>query len=400
MKKFVCKHPWSHFEVNNPNGEVTMCCNNDTVLGNVHDNSIEEVWNAEPFQKVRARMRDEGAYAMCPHTCPVLQGGKQYENLDGYSELDAQGSAHRNAVKNEEEFAAGKTDLVSLPRWLRFAYSWACNLDCYHCYQREEAKVKTKLPDSFMVQLPEYARTTQVILPFGGEPFYFKPVVDFIENLDPELETRFYFVTNAVLLNDRMFKVLERVGITCIAVSLDAATAESYDTLRVRGRNAQWEGVMANLGRFRDLKKEKGFLFTVSMTLNSTNCAEIETFVDLALSHDAEPLITLVANPDQTMAFQKEFLTFSPEQIDSMFAQIDRSLPKVTDRKFQEAETGIHHLRAVLMQHRDFDNSPARFVVKNTARKIFHALPEPVREPIRRIVQSARAKRFERYTAR
>ena len=28
MSKFVCKHPWTHFEVNNPNGSVMMCCNN------------------------------------------------------------------------------------------------------------------------------------------------------------------------------------------------------------------------------------------------------------------------------------------------------------------------------------------------------------------------------------
>ena len=70
MKKFVCKHPWSHFEVNNPNGDVTMCCNNNTVLGNVNEGTIDEIWNGEGFQAARARMRDEGAYAMCPHTCP------------------------------------------------------------------------------------------------------------------------------------------------------------------------------------------------------------------------------------------------------------------------------------------------------------------------------------------
>ena len=61
MKKFVCKHPWSHFEVNNPNGDVTMCCNNNTVLGNVNKNSIEEIWNGKGFLESRERMRDEGA---------------------------------------------------------------------------------------------------------------------------------------------------------------------------------------------------------------------------------------------------------------------------------------------------------------------------------------------------
>ena len=47
MEKFICKHPWSHFEINNPNGDVTMCCNNNTVLGNVNQNTVMDIWNGE-----------------------------------------------------------------------------------------------------------------------------------------------------------------------------------------------------------------------------------------------------------------------------------------------------------------------------------------------------------------
>ena len=147
MKKFVCKHPWSHFEVNNPNGDVTMCCNNDTVLGNVNEAKVEEIWNGQRFQSVRKRMRDEGALSMCPHTCPVLQGGKKFENLDWFTELTENSDQRKNAVLNEEEYTAGQTTLGSIPRWFRFTYSYACNLDCYHCYQPEDAKMRVKLPD-------------------------------------------------------------------------------------------------------------------------------------------------------------------------------------------------------------------------------------------------------------
>ena len=54
-----------------------MCCNNDTVLGNVNEDSIAKIWNGEKFSRIRERMIDEGAHAFCPHTCPVLQGGKK-----------------------------------------------------------------------------------------------------------------------------------------------------------------------------------------------------------------------------------------------------------------------------------------------------------------------------------
>jgi len=397
MNPFVCKHPWAHFEVNNPNGDVTMCCNNNTVLGNVNDGTVAEIWNGEGFQGSRKRMLDEGAYAMCPHTCPVLQGGKKYENLDWYSDLSEDSDQHTNALLNEEEFSAGKTVLKSDPRWFRFTYSYACNLDCYHCYQREDAKMRIKLPDSFMDQARDYARTSQVVFPFGGEPFYFKPVLDFLEDHNANLETRFYFITNATLLTERVYETLDRLPITCMAASLDAATEQSFETLRVRGKNAAWSTTVENLEKLRELKKKKDFQFTVSMTVNSVNCEEIEAFVDLAIGVDAEPLLLLVANPYQGMEFQKEFLHFSDQQFTIMFRDIERALVKVRDKGMEDAIILLEQLRTVLKQHRDTDNNPVRFRAKNVARKAFHYLPEQIQIPIRKVVQKSRTKRFESY---
>jgi len=395
VKKFICKHPWSHFEINNPNGDVTMCCNNNTVLGNVNDASVMDVWNGEGFRKNRQRMLDEGAYAMCPHTCPVLQGGKKYENMDWHNELDADGDPRQNAELNEAEFAAEKVVLESDPRWLRFTYSYACNLDCYHCYQREDAKMRVKLPKEFMAQLPELVKKAQVVFPFGGEPFYFNPVLDFLKNHNSNLETRFFIITNATLLTDPVYDILKRLPITCIATSLDAATDASFQELRTRGKNVSWQLTMDNMAKFQNLKADKGFTYTVSMTLNSVNSGEIEKFVDLALSLDAEPLVSLVSNPYQESGFQKEFLVFSDDQFKDMFAAIDRALPKVRTRGFEDAETYLEQLAAVLKQHRKTDNNPARLQAKKLARKVYHVLPEQLQLPIRRVVQKARIKHLE-----
>ena len=399
MKKFVCKHPWSHFEVNNPNGDVTMCCNNNTVLGNVNKNTVAEIWNGEGFQGVRKRMRDEGAYSMCPHTCPVLQGGKKYENLDWFKELDKDGGPRRNAELNEREFAAGETALESVPRWLRFTYSYACNLDCYHCYQREDAKMRVKLPDDFMQALPDYTRTSQVVFPFGGEPFYFKPVLEFLNDHDANLETRFFFITNATLLTDRVHEILRRVPINCMATSLDAATEASFEALRVRGRNATWATAMENMKKLQKLKAEKGFTFTVSMTVNSVNAGEIGQFVDLALGFDAEPLISLVANPYQTLEFQKKYLVFTDAQFDGMLAGIERSLPKVRARGFADAEVFLKQLRATVKQHRASKNGLVGLKARNLARKVFWSLPEQLQLPIRKVVQRVRIRELEKHSA-
>lgn len=390
MKKFICKHPWTHFEVNNPNGDVTMCCNNDTVLGNVNDDSIADIWNGDKFSRIRKRMVEEGAHAFCPHTCPVLQGGKKYENLDWYKELDPEGPIRENAEKNEQEYDARKTVLETKPRWVRFTYSYACNLDCYHCYQREDATQRLKLSNEFMDQLPEYVETAQIVYPFGGEPFFFSPVIDFLASHNTNTETRFLLITNATLLTDKVFEILERIPISTMAASLDAANAKSFDALRVRGRNANWDQVVTNLGRIADLRKRKDFEFTVSMTLNSVNALEIEDFVDLALGFDAEPLIMLVANPYETTDFQRKFLLFTPPQFDEMEAQISRSLVKVRKKALQDAEIYLEQLLIRLRDHRRGDNDPVRYATKKVARQVFRRLPEQVQDPLRRVVQNHR----------
>lgn len=372
-----------------------MCCNNDTVLGNVNDETVEEIWNGKKFEHIRQRMVEEGAHAFCPHTCPVLQGGKKYENLDWYTDLDPEGPIRKNAELNEEEYIAQKTFLDSKPRWVRFTYSYACNLDCYHCYQREDATLRYKLPERFMEELVDYVETAQIVYPFGGEPFFFSPVIDFLNNHNANTETRFYLITNATLLTDNVFETLNRLPIKTMAASLDAANALSFDLLRVRGRNASWDQVMANLDRLADLKRRKGFEFTLSMTLNTVNALEIEDFVDLALRFEAEPLIMLVANPHQTADFQKKFLTFTDVQFSEMERQINTSIPKVHAQKFSDAELYLDQLKLHLKVHRSGDNDPVKFAAKNAARTVFRHLPEQLQDPLRRVVQNRRRAALE-----
>ena len=83
------------------------------------------------------------------------------------------------------------------------------------------------------------------------------------------------FITNATLLTDRIYEVLEKLTISGFAVSLDAASEPSFDLLRVRGRNATWQAVMENLKRLSELKQRKGFSLTLSMTVNRVNCHEL-----------------------------------------------------------------------------------------------------------------------------
>jgi MoaA/NifB/PqqE/SkfB family radical SAM enzyme len=51
---FPCSEPWSTVAVSTA-GEVRTCCFNDTVLGDLRQQSSEEIWRGEPFIELRRR---------------------------------------------------------------------------------------------------------------------------------------------------------------------------------------------------------------------------------------------------------------------------------------------------------------------------------------------------------
>ena len=181
-----------------------------------------------------------------------------------------------------------------------------------------------------------------------------------------------------------------------MAVSLDAASEQTFDSLRVRGRRASWQTVLENLHKISELQKTRGFQFKVSMTLNSENCHEIEDFIDLAITYGAEPLIMLVANPYQTVEFHKKYLIFDEKQFRKMELGIKNGIAKVRSQGYDDAELYLRELLKHLKYHRDVDNDVISFSLKKVARNAFYTLPEQLQIPVRKWVQKKRVEKLEK----
>lgn len=349
MDKIICNYPWTHFEANNPNGDVTICCDNNCVLGNVNEQSIMDIWNGEKYQKIRSNMLNEGAYKVCSPNCAVLKGFKSYQNLDWFSNLPADSPVFYNAFLNEKEISEHKLILKSLPRWIRFAYSYICNLDCYHCYQREIRQKNEKLPQNFINQVYDLAEILQVLFYFGGEPFAYKPTIELLTKYtNPYCQN--FFVTNATLLNDKIFNILKSIKIGFLSVSVDAAEKETYEKLR---KKAKWERLIRNIRILSVMKKQKPFMFTLSMTVNSKNFNQLESFVDLAVSLDAQPIISMVNNYKNSNNFQNEYLSFNKNDYEQLLVQIDNSIEKVKKAAYKDAEILLFHLKNKVITYKN-----------------------------------------------
>jgi MoaA/NifB/PqqE/SkfB family radical SAM enzyme len=64
-----------------PDGSVRPCCNCETALGNLHEQSFYQIWNSERAQKIRERMLKicEQGY---PELCDCEECGYLYENQE------------------------------------------------------------------------------------------------------------------------------------------------------------------------------------------------------------------------------------------------------------------------------------------------------------------------------
>jgi len=390
--KLFCNYPWTHFEVNNPNGDVTMCCDNQFVLGNVNKKSIMEIWNDKPYQNIRNRMHKEGAYSVCSSDCAVLKGFKSYQNLDWYKALNHSNPLYENAVLNDHEQMNGIVNLASKPRWMRFAYSYVCNLNCYHCYQEKTRKQNLSLPDHFIQELYNLADYYQVMFFYGGEPFLYKPTVELMQSDKLNPNCRRFFVTNATLLNDEIFSMLEKIPIGLCACSLDAASEKTYMELRKGGN---WERVMKNIARISKMKKEKSFVFSLAMTLNSKNYSEMEDFCALAFSFDAEPMIALVNNPYGSLEFQKRYLHFTDKMISQITAKIDQLAPVIREKGFYDAALIWEHTKHRIFLHGKGENNLFKFFLKRKIYDFYCGAPDPVKKMARGIVRSIKKCRKE-----
>ncbi len=69
----LCKHPWMTMTIKS-NGEATMCMedfNNEIILGDVHKNTLEEIWNGDAYRDFRMAHIENRQNMKCNEQCDM-----------------------------------------------------------------------------------------------------------------------------------------------------------------------------------------------------------------------------------------------------------------------------------------------------------------------------------------
>jgi len=135
-----------------------------------------------------------------------------------------------------------------------------CNLRCQMCARELETRFHAgeDLQDRVFDLAEPYFQVANTVILYGwNEPLLDKRLFEKIERAR-RAGANVHFNTNATLLTEEAGEKLIDLGVTDIGVSLDGATKETYERIRI---GANFERVLENIQRMVELKqRRKSFL--------------------------------------------------------------------------------------------------------------------------------------------
>ena len=251
----------------------------------------EDPWKAfnnERAQDFRRSILD-GSYKYCQN-CAFMQDGTPNPD-SGILHRDAIPTGWQRKIVNK-----GLTyiDPYSVPLFVGFNYDVSCNLQCPSCRSRRcmiqpgtsrHARLE-KLQNKIKGRLLKAAE-------FGfmtgwGDPFASPLYSNLIRTLTPEEYPRlkWIFLTNGQLFSRRRYEELPIKRIQSIAVSIDAATPETYAINRIGGK---WDRLMRNLAFLGELRAAGGTEWlSIRFLVQENNWREMKQFIELGARNNVD----------------------------------------------------------------------------------------------------------------
>ena len=273
-------------------GYVRACCMNTLhVLGNVAEQPLSEIWRGEAAGRLRRAMEAHDLDLGCDFCkWPVEDGRPDLAFSRWFEEFDVD---------------EGDAD-PEWPRQLEFSVSNTCNLQCVQCNGSWSSSIRSQreglppLPkvygDAFFDDLRPFLPHLERAKFLGGEPFLAGETLRIMEMMvEVGATARCHVTTNGTQWSPRVERILEMLPVD-LAVSLDAATAETYESIRV---GSSWATVQENLDRFADHARRRDAHVSVTYCLMTVNWHE---FADFCLAADARGFscdVNTVTQPDE-----------------------------------------------------------------------------------------------------
>ena len=326
--KSLCPLPFTGAIVNT-DGTVQCCSISKEEIGNVNQNSLEQILkNSEKLKQIRREMLDN----KFPYNC-----GDCYQKEQHHTKTNLENISNRlyhikilkdspfKLYKDEHQFELQQMDL----RWRN-----TCNFACVYCdhhfssvwaqFEGIPDKMTNEAMDETFRFVKNNIKNLKTIYMAGGEPFLIKEnvkILDLILQENPDLLLRIN--TNLSILTPKLYKQLTKLKNVHWIVSAES-TGTKFNYIRWPGKYAT---LIENLRKIQKLPHK----VTINMTWNILCVSNILEFIDDMLRSGVHPN-QLVMNSVQD-PIEQSVLNITKSQRDELVAEIKRRIVKV-DNKF------------------------------------------------------------------
>lgn len=272
----TCKFPFENVNIET-NGYVYSCCsayNNHYYIGNIFENTFEEIWYGDKAIEFRKSILDK-SYKYC-----------DLGKCTQFCEFDKE-----NLSKEEIETLLKPP----YPKTIYLSYTSSCNARCIMCRDNVigETTEETKYLDNFTDKIIDMCKNADIIYTNTSGEFLTSPHLrNLIKKLtDKYPNLKFNLHTNGLLCNEKNIKEMGLEDkINNISISIHAATKETYEKI-VRG--GKWEQLLQNLKYLKSLNiTEIKFNFVI----HSLNYKEMPAFVKMANKYNTTALFWRMDN--------------------------------------------------------------------------------------------------------
>jgi MoaA/NifB/PqqE/SkfB family radical SAM enzyme len=182
-----------------------------------------------------------------------------------------------------------RSDVLLPPITVEIHPTNLCNVNCSWCNVKDyRTENLTSIPDNQLLELPKLLSKWGVksIVLSGGEPLLHPKIAEFL-NEAHRTDLQVGLKTNGVNLSKEPIREAVLAGVDWVGISIDAATAETYMSVKKPGIDA-FEKVLLSMKWLSQNRKEKKPFITAKFLVHHQTYTEQYIFCDLVKSCGAD----------------------------------------------------------------------------------------------------------------
>ncbi len=213
---------------------------------------------------------------------------------------------------------------------LTLEISAKCNLYCSMCSLEKHHHNKGFMSKNTFNKILPYIKQFNIVdFGFTGEPFLNKNLIYFlkkIKKINPNIYLQ--IITNGTLLSDKIMKDLIKFGLDEIMFSIDGASKQIYEHIRI---GSDFNKVINNIKKLNSFKKKYSSnkpIFTSTFVIMEQNYLEMLKFVELMKKLDFKRIMFNNVEPYSLKSYNDSFYDKKSKEIKKNLQDIKNSSKK------------------------------------------------------------------------